>query len=292
MAAPSVDAVFADNPDLTPIEREYASMVTLLDRHVGVILDTLQNLGLDEQTVVIFTSDNGHEIYYSLEGRVTKPYRNMLTGRDFDNLDDKYYSDLAGDVFDGNAGQAGLKRSNLQGGIRVPLIARWPGRTPPNTTSDRLVAHYDLLSTVADLTGYPGDVGGDGLSLAAALVGRESEQAHDHIVFSSYEGPTVLTHDGWKLRTYLQRGAVELFFLPEDPAERRDLSEREPERVAALTESLVTACGGDLSNGLYREENQIEVPSSIERPHSFTRFEDPPHHTGLEHSAGRRAADT
>lgn len=128
VSIPAVHPDYINDERLTQIEKEYASMVKLLDDNVGQILQKLKSCNIDYNTIVIFTSDNGHEIYYSKEDRIHKPYTNMRTGEIFDNLESKYYSDSGGDVFDGNDGRAGLKRSNLQGGIEVPLIIRWPGK--------------------------------------------------------------------------------------------------------------------------------------------------------------------
>lgn len=144
MAIPAIHPEVAANPALTPIEREYASMVKLLDDNVGVILAELEQLGIADRTVVVFSADNGHEIYYSQKGRCEKPYRNLQTGQLFDNYADKYRSSVSGDIFNGNAGMAGLKRSNLEGGVRIPLVFYGPGIVPSGKRSDALVANYDF----------------------------------------------------------------------------------------------------------------------------------------------------
>jgi arylsulfatase A-like enzyme len=128
VSIPKVHPDFINDSRLTQIEKEYASMVKLLDDHVGKILSKLKEHNLDENTIVIFAADNGHEIYYSKKGRITKPYTNTQTGKRFDNYHRKYYSELAGDIFNGNGGRAGLKRSNLEGGIHTPLIIKWPNK--------------------------------------------------------------------------------------------------------------------------------------------------------------------
>ena len=107
MSIPEVHPDFINDERLTQIEKEYASMVKLLDDNVGQIIQKLEELKLEDNTVIIFTADNGHEIYYSQEGRVLKPYTNMHTGDRFDDYKRKYYSSLGGDVFDGNGGRAG-----------------------------------------------------------------------------------------------------------------------------------------------------------------------------------------
>ncbi|WP_206082186.1 sulfatase-like hydrolase/transferase [Maribellus sediminis] len=259
VAIPAVHPDFENDDRLTQIEKEYASMVKMLDDNVGQIIDELKRLQLLDNTVVIFTSDNGHEIYYAQKGRVHKPYTNMQTGERFNDLESKYYSDLAGDVFDGNGGRAGMKRSNLQGGISVPLIIQWPGKIKPGRTSDLLTANYDLLPTIADLTGYKGDLATDGLSFYKELLEQENAE-HDYLVYSSFIGPTLITNDGWKIRTYLSKDVFELYYLPDDFREENNLAAEYPEKLEELKKELIAACDGDLNNGLFSSgKSQIRI---------------------------------
>ena len=260
VSIPSIHPDFANDSRLTQIEKEYASMVKMLDDNIGQIMQTLKKLNIDDNTIVIFTSDNGHEIYYELEGRVHKPYTNMKTGEVFDNLENKYYSDLGGDVFDGNGGRAGLKRSNLQGGIEVPLIVRWPKRIEPKRVSSLLVANYDILPTIAEITAYSGSLNSDGISFYHELTQIDPGTVHEFIVFSSFLGPTLITNDGWKIRAYLDKDAFELYYIPDDFREENDLAERFPDKLNELKRKLLEACDGDFNNGLYSsQKNQIEI---------------------------------
>ena len=261
VAIPAVHPDFINNPYLTPIEKEYASMVKLLDDNIGQIINTLKELNLDDNTIIIFTADNGHEIYYAQKGRVSKPYTNKNTGIRFDDLKHKYYSELAGDVFNGNGGTAGLKRSNLQGGIQVPLIVRWPDKIKPGSISHRLIANYDWLPTIAKITGYSGPLECDGISFFNDLIGKESLKEHDYVVYSSFLGPTLITNEGWKIRSYLSNNnkIFEIYYLPEDFKEERDLSKKYPEKLNELKEILLKACDGDLENGHYTAKNEISL---------------------------------
>ncbi|SIN74013.1 Arylsulfatase A [Algoriphagus halophilus] len=251
VSIPKVHPDFINDDRLTQIEKEYASMVKLLDDHVGQIMDKLNELDLRENTLVIFTSDNGHEIYYSQEGRTLKPYTNMETGERFDNYEHKYYSDLAGDVFNGNGGRAGLKRSNLEGGIRVPMIASWPSKIEAGSVSNLLIANYDLLATLAEVVGYEGNLKTDGISFYQELIGNQEDDHHEFVVYSSFTGPTLITNDGWKLRTYLPKESFELYYLPEDFKEEHDLATKFPEKLMELKETLLNACDGNFQNGWY-----------------------------------------
>jgi len=260
VSVPEVHPDFVNDTLLTQIEKEYASMVKMLDDHVGKIMQELQNLQIDDQTLVIFTSDNGHEIYYAQEGRVQKPYTHMETGEVFDDLVSKYYSESAGDVFNGNGGRAGMKRSNLQGGLEVPLIVRWPGRIQAGSVSKRLVASYDFLPTLAEITGYSGSFSSDGLSFYGELTGEGPAEEHNFIVFSSFQGPALITSEGWKLRSYLEQDTFELYYLPDDFREERDLADTYPEKVSKLKEKLLVACEGDFSHGHFSHgKNQIPI---------------------------------
>ncbi|UCS94642.1 arylsulfatase [Echinicola marina] len=260
VSIPAVHPEIAKLEDLTQIEKEYASMVKMLDDNVGQILSELEKNGMDENTMVIFTSDNGHEIYYSMKDRVLKPYTNMQTRERFDNLERKYYSELAGDVFDGNNGRAGMKRSNLQGGIEVPLIVRWPGKIKPGSTSDLLVTNYDFLPTLAELTGFANKTGSDGISFLSTLLGTGEQKEHDYIVHSSFEGPTLITKDGWKIRSYLRKNIFELYYLPDDYKEENDLASQNPEKLEQLKKMMLEACDGNFKNGLYGAgKGQINV---------------------------------
>lgn len=254
VSVPTVHPDFIDNPNLTQIEKEYASMVKMLDDNVGQIMYELKKQGIDDNTIVIFASDNGHEIYYSQKGRVLKPYTNIKTGKRFDDLNDKYYSELEGDVFNGNGGMAGMKRSNLQGGIKVPLIIRWPNKIKAGSVSDRLVANYDLLPTLAEITGYSKPLKVDGISFFDSLLNENNVKEHDFVVYSSFLGPTLITKDGWKIRSYLvkNKNIFELYYLPDDHREENELSKKYPEKLAALKKQLLKACEGDFNNGIYK----------------------------------------
>jgi len=248
VAVPEVHPDFINDNRLTQIEKEYASMVKLLDDHVRIIMDELKKQNLLENTIVIFSADNGHEIYYSQDGRCEKPYKNMKTGLLFNNITDKFYSDLGGDVFDGNDGMAGLKRSNWEGGVRVPLIFSWQGKTLIGE-SKSLVANYDLLSTFADLLGVDMVQPKDGVSYLPALLKDLNTPVHDYVVYSSYMGPALVTKDGWKLRSFINKDIFQLYYLPDDYKEENNLAEMNPVKLEELKTILLKECQGNFQNG-------------------------------------------
>jgi arylsulfatase A-like enzyme len=250
VSIPEVHSDYINDDRLTQIEKEYASMVKMLDDHVGIIMQELKTLGIDDNTMVVFGGDNGHEIYYTKEGRILKPVRNMQTGEFFDDVNTKYYSDVAGDVFDGNDGMAGVKRTNWEGGVRVPLILRWPGKIKEGVTSEALVANYDFMATMADLVGYDLPKTKDGKSYLPELLG-EKTQGHDYVVYASFMGPSIVANDGWKLRYFAPKDIFQLYYLPNDYQEKNNIIDSNPEKVEELKAALIKACDGDISNGLF-----------------------------------------
>lgn len=251
VAIPAIHPELVFNDSLTQIEKAYASMVKRLDDDLGVLLNELEELGIAENTMIVFSSDNGHELYYSFKDRVSKPYMNMITNTPYNNVTDKFYSEIGGDVFDGNQGQAGLKRSNWNGGVRVPLFVYWPKKVKSQTT-DKLVANYDFMSTMAEMLGVKIHENKDGVSYYNTLVGGKlrNTQYHSSIAFASFMGPALITNDGWKLRYFTPKNIFQLYYLPEDYKEEVDLSTKYPEKVEALKKELIEKCDGDLINGL------------------------------------------
>jgi arylsulfatase A-like enzyme len=266
---PEYEPGVAENPDLTPIEKEYASMVLRLDKTVGLILDELEALGLRENTLVLFASDNGHASgYYNQPGRCSS--RHDQHGRAFNQRDYPYTSERGGDVFDGNDGLSGMKTNNWEGGGSIPFIANWPGQIPPGTVSDHLLNNYDTMATLADLLDVeiaPGQT--DGVSFLAALKGESDAPEHDYIIYCCADGPCLVARDGWKLRMCLvdrdravqrktPRGLFaeigedfdgQLYYLVDDPQETRNLAEKHPGRYEELLRILLKECDGNLYNG-------------------------------------------
>ncbi|MEA3367392.1 MAG: arylsulfatase [Planctomycetota bacterium] len=191
----------------------FAGMVTALDEGVGQVLDLLAELGLDEQTIVTFTSDNGphHE-----GGHKPK-------------------------FFDSNGPLKGFKRDLTEGGIRVPMLARWPGRIRPGTTTDHISGFQDVLPTLCDLAGTAAPDGIDGLSLVPTLLGqpdRQKQHAYLYWEFYPYGGKRAARKGRWKaIQHGLQKkppGPIRLFDLADDLGETRDVAGDHPEVVAEM----------------------------------------------------------
>ncbi len=191
-------------------EKGFAAMVTRMDRDVGRLLDRLKQYGIDDQTIVLFTSDNG-------------PHREGGHDPDF---------------FDSNGPLRGIKRDLYEGGVRVPMIVRWPGHVRPGAVSDHVGYFGDFMATAADLTGVraPGDL--DSISFAPSLLGRDAEQRkHDFLYWEFYEGRSAqaVRQGDWKaLRSPMLSGRIELYNLARDLGEHADVAGEHAEVVARL----------------------------------------------------------
>jgi arylsulfatase len=193
----------------------YAAMVTRMDRSVGRIVDKLKAAGLADNTLVIFTSDNG-------------PTHNVGGA-------DSTFFHSAGTL-------RGLKGSVYEGGIRVPFVAYWPGTIKPGTVVDTRLYFPDVLPTLCELTGATPPAGIDGLSFAPALRG-EAQKGHDFLYweFPAYTGQQAVTAGDWKaVRQGLANGMLktELYDLAKDPNEVTDVAAANPDVLARMEKLL------------------------------------------------------
>lgn len=198
-----------DNPEFQSDRYKpvVAAMIEHCDNQVGRIVNTLRNAGILENTLILITSDNGGSRPAS-----NRPLR-------------------------------GAKGALYEGGIRVPLIASWPGTVAPATTSDAVVNTIDILPTVKDLADAGGTGGLDGVSLAGVLLRQEELAARS--VFWYYPHhlggavPSAAVRSGpYKLIKRLRTGAIELYDITEDPGERRDLRRSRPRVARELHDEL------------------------------------------------------
>jgi len=143
----------------------------------------------------------------------------------------------------------------------VPLIIRWPQKIAKGSVSQRLVANYDLLPTITDITGYTEATASDGISFYRDLIQGSADEAHKFVVYSSFYGPTLIANDGWKIRYYLKNDVFELYYLPDDFQKKNNLSEKFPDKLTELKTKMLKACDGNFNNGLYRLSNQIKIPA-------------------------------
>lgn len=205
-------------PDLGPYGNEpwpenlktIAAMITRLDRDVGRILALVKELGLDENTLVFFASDNG------------------AVWRD--------------ELFNHSGPLRGYKRDMYEGGIRSPTIARWPGHIAKGATSDQVWAFWDFLPTMADLIGVGAPAGLDGISVLPALLGAP-KISHPPLYYEFHErGFHQAARMGdWKAVRLGTKEPIQLYDLPRDPSETTDVAAKHPEVVAQFEKFLKEA---------------------------------------------------
>ncbi len=210
----------------------YAAMITRMDRDIGRILSKLEETGLDKNTIVLFSSDNGPE---------------LIGGGD-----PKF--------FNSSGGLTGYKRDLYEGGIRVPLVARWPGKIPAGTVTNIPSAFWDILPTCADLADVESPQGIDGISLLPTLRGN-TQQDNDRFLYWEFHERSFTEQAArrgrWKAIRHSPRQALELYDLEADISEKTNLAKAKPEIVAEFQEYLKTArTPSDIWPLAYRESKE------------------------------------
>ena len=185
----------------------FAAMITRMDRDIGRLFDLLKELGIDKNTLVMFSSDNGPHS----EGGADPVF------------------------FKSSGGLRGGKRDLYEGGIRVPMIARWPSHIKPGSETDHVSAFWDVLPTLCDVAGI-GSPDCDGLSFLPVLLGRQ-QRKHDFLYWEFHERKTTnfaIRFGKWKAIKHKPGSQMELYDLEKDRAEKTDVSVKYPEIVAKM----------------------------------------------------------
>jgi arylsulfatase A len=196
----------------------FAAMINYLDDQVGEIISKLEELGIEKNTIIMFSSDNGPH----LEGGADPDY------------------------FDSNGIYKGYKRDLYEGGIRVPMIVRWPGKVKAGSQSDHISAFWDVMPTIAEIIDVKPPNEMDGISFLPTLQSDEQEK-HDHLYWEFHErgGRQALRKGDWKLVIYdvFKDGEIkpELYNIKNDPGEENNLASEYPERVEELMGILKTS---------------------------------------------------
>lgn len=220
------ESLFAEEPqaqghytDHSMPKAAYAAMVSYLDHQVGEVMEKLNELGIAENTLILFTSDNGS---YAEGGY--------------------HYS-----MLDSNAPFRGGKRDLYEGGIRVPLIARWPGVVSSGETSDHISGFQDMMPTFAELAGIEPLAGKDGLSMVPVLTGQGDQSEHDYLYWEFHEqgGKQAVRKGDWKavrLNVRENRNSpIELYNLAGDSAETTDVADEYPDIVEEMDRLILEA---------------------------------------------------
>ena len=199
-------------PHETP-RAAYAAMISFMDRQIGRIMERLESHDIDENTIIMFTSDNGPtHVKAQVDVDFFKSAKNLR----------------------------GLKGSVYEGGIRVPMIVRWPGHVAADSQSDLVCAHYDILATLAEIGGGTLNAKTDGISFANEIVGKPMQQKHEYLVwdFAGYGGQLAIRKGDWKaVRRNLKNNPdapTQLFNLANDPSESNNIAKEYPDLVKEL----------------------------------------------------------
>ncbi|MCP5117105.1 MAG: sulfatase-like hydrolase/transferase, partial [bacterium] len=188
----------------------FAAMVSHLDRDVGSIVELVEELGIADNTVIIFTSDNGAQSRY----------------------------DVNEEFFNASGPLRGYKGAMYEGGLRVPLIVRWPGKITPGSVTDHPTYFPDYMPTLAELAGVAAPGVTDGISILPTLLGTpEDQQTQDWMYWELVDREGNFTrraarHGDWK---FVQQGpseALELFNLADDLGEQNDVAAQQPDVIA------------------------------------------------------------
>lgn len=210
------DEPYSDR-DWPQVEKNFASMITRMDRDVGRILHVLSEQGIDENTLVLFTSDNG-------------PNRGTAHDTEF---------------FNSSGPLRGVKRELYEGGIRVPMIARWPGRVPAGRVSDQVWAFWDVMPTLAALAGVTPPVGIDGLSMVPALLGQSQNDQHEFLYFDYGHSRGIFQQavrmGNWKGIRPGQNQPLELYNLATDVGEANNVAAEHPDLIAGIENIMAAA---------------------------------------------------
>jgi len=235
---PDSDPAWAIYKDQSwPVDaRRYAAMVTMLDRQVGEVLTLLKELGVEDKTLVCFSGDNGGADYFVTPEHsrgVHSANKHPQTGVEY----------------------RGKKGNLYEGGLRIPFVARWPGRVAAGGTTDLLAYFPDILPTIADVTGatMPSEI--DGVSLLPTLIGEQAagkpQAQHDYLYWEINDW-TAIRQGDWRAVKPNKSQTWELYDVAADPSESKDLAASEPTVLARLT-SLAAAAHQPVREGTFAD---------------------------------------
>ena len=210
-------AIYKDKP-WPENARRYAAMVSMVDRQVGEVLALLKELGIEQNTLVLFSGDNGGADYFASKDHprgVHSANKNPQTGVEY----------------------RGHKGQLYEGGLRVPFLARWPGKIAAGSVSEHLGYFPDVLPTIAEVTGAKAPTDVDGLSILPTLIGEKAaghtQQQHDFLYWE-IGGATAIRQGTWRAVRTKPNAKWELYDLAADPSESKDLAAAKPDLVAKL----------------------------------------------------------
>jgi len=197
----------------------FAAMINHLDAQVGDLMNKLEELGIADNTIIVFTSDNG-------------PHQEGGADPDYFNSNGRY---------------KGYKRDLYEGGIHVPMIAKWPNKIKAGSKTEHISAFWDVMPTLADIIGKNLDEDIDGISFLPTLLAEDNQKKHEYLYWEFHEkgGRTAIRKGKWKGVKYdvlkKPNKRIELYNLEEDPSENNNLASQYPEVVQELTKLMQSA---------------------------------------------------
>jgi len=246
-------AIYKDKP-WPEAARRYAAMVTLVDRHVGELLALLKELSIDENTIVFFSGDNGANDYF----KSAEHPRGVHGGNKHPTTGVEY---------------RGTKGTLYEGGLRIPFVARWPGKIAPARVSEHLGYFPDVLPTIAEIAGAAAPADVDGISIVPELIGEAAagrkQPQHDYLYWE-INGWTAIRQGRWRAVRPKPNQPWELYNLSSDPSESHDLAAAQPEILEKLT-ALAAKAHEPVREGTFTST----VRHERDRRAKFGRHEEP-----------------
>jgi arylsulfatase A-like enzyme len=194
------------------VQKNKAAMISRMDHHIGKLMELLKALKIDENTIVLFSSDNG-------------PHKEGGVDPEF---------------FKSSGPWRGIKRDLYEGGIRVPLLVRWPGTIAPGRVSDLPCAFWDILPTASEIAGVPAPGKLDGISILPTLLGRPQTRQHDFLYWEFHENgfQQAARMGDWKAVRLEPDQPLELYNLKSDAGEKTNVADKNPEVATKLADYL------------------------------------------------------
>lgn len=242
-----------------PIQhKEWAAMVSRMDGEVGKLLDLLDDLGLDDDTIIFFASDNGN----SSQG-YEKRYLDLKEGP------------TLSDFFEHNSPTRGQKGNEYNGGFHVPAMARWPGHIAAGTESDQIWAFWDFFPTAAELAQVTVPKGLDGISIIPTLTGNGVQKQHEYLYWEHNQNQAIRWGDYFAHKASGEE--LELYNLVDDPKQENDISDENSDMVGKINKMMadshrpsdVWPSPGESQEAFRKRMDEENIP---ERPNNIAHF--------------------
>lgn len=234
------DDAWIQDPSIAQDVKNYAAMVTMVDRNVGTILDLVRDLDLEENTIVFFTGDNGGQDRFR-----SKEHPRGYFGP---NVHPK-----TGVAFRGGKGNL------FEGGLKIPFLVRWPGKIAPGRVSDFLFSQVDMMATLADISGTQAPKDTDGLSILPEILGQHDAQRAHEMLYWEFGRQTAVRFGKWKaIRTLAKQqtdGPWELYDLENDVSETTSVAEQHPDILAKI-QAFAKASHEPVRPGIYHDADR------------------------------------